>query len=187
MVKNILVLTGSPRKNGNSEMMADAFIKGARAKGHIVTKFETAMKNIGGCKACNTCWSKGSACSFQDDFSELEPLLESADVIVFVTPLYWSGMSSQIKATIDRLYAYVSGNCKRPLKIRESVFMICGEGEEHNMFNGAIETYKGIINYLKWKDLGIITVPGVANKGDIASTNALKQAENLGMSISFTY
>jgi multimeric flavodoxin WrbA len=57
--KNILVLTGSPRKNGNSEKMADAFIKSAQASGHKVTKFETRGKEINGCKACKTCWSKG--------------------------------------------------------------------------------------------------------------------------------
>lgn len=57
--KNILVLTGSPRRNGNSDSMADAFIKGAQSAGHEVNIFETSSKDIGGCRACNTCWSKG--------------------------------------------------------------------------------------------------------------------------------
>ena len=97
LMKNILVLTGSPRKGGNSDLMADAFIKGAIAKGHQVIKFETAKKVIGGCKACDKCWSLGTACVFRDDFAELEPLIEKADVIVLATPLYWFNMSAQIK------------------------------------------------------------------------------------------
>jgi multimeric flavodoxin WrbA len=86
--------------------MAEAFMKGALSKGHQVTKFRAAAKAISGCKACNTCWSKDRACSFRDGFTELEPLLEKADVTVFASPLYWFGMSSQIKAAIDRMYAY---------------------------------------------------------------------------------
>ena len=66
--------------------MADAFIKGAISAGHEVTKFETASKEIGACKACKTCWSKERPCNFQDDFDELLNLLEAADAIVLCTP-----------------------------------------------------------------------------------------------------
>jgi multimeric flavodoxin WrbA len=183
MSKNILVLTGSPRKGGNSEMMADAFIKGAQASGHTVNKFDTAAKTISGCKACETCWSKDTACSFKDDFTELEPLLENADTLVFVTPLYWFGMSAQLKSAIDKFYAYAVPGCKRPLKIKESILMICGADEDPKIFNGAIETYKGIADYMKWQNRGILAVPKVSGKGDIAHTDALQQAEKLGTDI----
>jgi multimeric flavodoxin WrbA len=87
MGKNILIITGSPRKNGNSDMMADAFIKGALAAGHKTIKFEAAFKKISGCTACDKCWSTGSACVINDDFAGLEPLLEEADMIVLAFPL----------------------------------------------------------------------------------------------------
>ena len=90
MSKNILVLTGSPRKKGNSEAMADAFIRGALAAGHQAVKFQAGRKKIAGCMACDTCFTKGTPCSVRDDFAELEPLLEKADVLVFCTPVYWS-------------------------------------------------------------------------------------------------
>ncbi|MBI6871274.1 flavodoxin family protein [Clostridium aciditolerans] len=181
--KNILVLTGSARKNGNSDKMADSFIKGAESIGHEVIKFETARKEIGGCKACETCWSKGKPCSFQDDFDELAPLLEAADVIVFSTPLYWFNFSAQIKAVIDKMYAYLGKSCKRPLKIKESLLIVCGADEGTNVFDGIITTYREIAHYMKWEDRGVLAVPKVSEKGAIEATDALMKAEELGKSL----
>ena len=66
MSKNILVITGSPRIGGNSDLLADAYIKGAKSTGHTVTKFETGLKKVGPCKACDTCWSKGTQMCIRD-------------------------------------------------------------------------------------------------------------------------
>ncbi|SCM79143.1 NADPH-dependent FMN reductase [uncultured Sporomusa sp.] len=183
MIKNVLVITGSPRKNGNSELMANAFIKGALEKGHQVTAFDAATKTISGCRACDTCWSTGRACSFYDGFTELEPLLEQADAIVFVSPLYWFSLSAQIKAAIDKMYAYTMECCKTPLKIKESMLLTCGADEGMEVFSGIIGTYKEIANYLKWQDSGIIAIPNVKDKGDILNTDALQRAEQLGKTL----
>ena len=183
MSKNILVLTGSPRKGGNSELLADAFIKGALGKGHKVNKFETAFKNIQGCKACKACWSNGKACVFDDDFMELVPLLNAADVIVLCTPVYWFGMSAQIKLAIDKLYSYMSSGCPNKLKIKESCLIACAGDEEKEVFEGVEGTYKGIVNYLKWKDRGMLTVPSVYEIGDVLETEFISRAEELGGSI----
>lgn len=181
MKKNILVLTGSPRKGGNSDLMAEAFIEGVMKAGHEVMKFETAAKNINGCRACNTCFSKGVACSFQDDFNELVPLLEIADLIVFATPLYWYSFPTQIKAAIDKLYSFIIG--QRPLKIKECVLLACGEEEDKKVFDGIIKSYELTALNRKWNDRGQLIVPGVNNKGDIRNTNALEKAKKLGLSI----
>ena len=180
MSKNILVITGSPRKGGNSETLAKAFAKGAEAKGHIVTMFN-ASKNIGGCKACDTCWSKGRACSFSDGFTELEPLLEQADAVVFATPLYWFSFSAQIKASIDRIYAYVSPNKLRSLKIKESALLACAGDTDVHVFDGLILTYEIMMRYINWHNAGVLAVPGVMEKGDILQTDALEKAEQFGM------
>ncbi len=183
MPKNILVLTGSPRRNGNSDRMAEAFTKGALAAGHKVMVFNAGRKDIKGCKACNKCWSEGEPCIYRDDFDELTPLLEEADVIMFSTPLYWFTLSAQIMAPLNRIYAYISDDCKRPLKIKESFFFVCGADEDIKIFDGAVTTYKAISNYTKWKNKGILTVPGVQAKGDIDKTDALSQAEKMGRSL----
>jgi len=181
--KNILVLTGSPRRNGNSERMADAFIKGAQAAGHEVTKFESARKEIGGCKACSTCWSKGRPCSFPDDFAELAPLLEAADVLVLATPLYWYSFPAQIKAAIDKIYPYLADSCQRPLKIKESLLLVCGADGDMKMFDGIIATYREIAGFMNWADKGVLAVPNIIEKGDIETTDALGRAEELGKSL----
>ena len=182
--KNILVVTGSPRRNGNSDSMADAFIKGAVSAGHEAQKFEAARKAIGGCRACKACWKKGKPCTFSDDFDELSPLLEAADVLVFSTPVYWFGFPAQIKAAIDKMNAYLSESCPRPLKIKQSVLLVCGADEGMELFDGITATYKSIARYMNWEDKGILAVPGVSEKGDIAKTGALKKAEELGRSLS---
>ena len=89
MAKNILVLTGSPRKGGNTDKLADAFTAGARQAGHLVTRYATADKDIKGCSDCKACQANAGVCVISDDFSTLAPLVEQADLVAFVTPLYW--------------------------------------------------------------------------------------------------
>jgi multimeric flavodoxin WrbA len=181
MGKNIIVLTGSPRKGGNSELLARAFIEGTMSKGHEVTLFESAKKNIKGCIACNTCFSKGQACSIDDDFSEIANSIENADVIVFCTPLYWFSFPSQIKAIIDKMYSFIIG--KKNLKIKEAILMVCAETEDINDFDGIIKTYEGILHYQGWKDRGRILIPNVYEIGAILKTAGLEKAKELGMNI----
>jgi len=183
MSKNILVLTGSPRKGGNSELLADAFIQGAEEKGHKVNKFETAFKSIQGCRACEACWSNGKACVYDDDFIELAQFLNVADVIVLCTPVYWFGMTAQIKLAIDKLYSYMNNRCPNKLKIKESCLISCAEDDDEKVFDGVIGTYKGIVNYLKWNDRGILSVPSVGIAGDVLKTGYVIKAQEMGKSI----
>lgn len=92
MSKKIVVITGSPRKNGNSFAMTEAFIKAAEKKGHTITRFDIATMNVGGCRACETCFKTGKACSFNDDFNTIAPAIQEADAVVFSTPVYWYSM-----------------------------------------------------------------------------------------------
>lgn len=186
MSKNILILTGSPRENGNTAMLANAFTKGAQRKGHKVHIFHTAKKKINPCIACNTCWSKGRPCSFDEDcFDELWPLLEAADILVFCTPLYFYSFSAQLKAAIDKLYPYVSASvfCPRPLKITESILLACAQDKEYQSFSGLIASFKEIGHHLNWKTDSILAVNNVYNQGEIEKTDALEKAEQLGSCI----
>lgn len=181
MAKNILVLTGSPRKNGNSDKLADAFISGAQQAGHTTIKFATAEKSIKGCIACQTCFSKGNACSIPDDFSELAPLVEQADMVVFACPLYWFTFPAQLKAAIDKFFSFLIG--KRPLKVTGSALLVVGGGEELRIYDGIVRSYHLMAEFLGWKDCGVIIVPGVQDTQDILNTDGLKRAEALGKSI----
>ena len=181
MKKNILVLTGSPRMGGNSDVLADAFIKGATAAGHDVVKCEVGKKNIMGCKACDTCYSKGKPCSFDDDFNSIVPLIKKADGIVFITPLYWFTFPTQLKAAIDKMYSFLIG--EKELNIKESMLLVCAETNVVSDFDGIVSTYKLIVDYQKWSDRGQLIVPGVLNKGDILATEYLELAEKMGRNI----
>jgi multimeric flavodoxin WrbA len=180
-MKNIVVITGSARKNGNSELMAKYFMEGAKQAGHNVFLFETAKKKLLSCIACDTCFSKGQACSFPDDFNEIAPILENADAIVFCTPLYWFTFPARIKMVIDKLYSFMVGG--HELKIKESLLMVCAETHDITDFTGIIKTYELILGYMKWKDAGILTIPSVYKIGDIKTTDGLDKAKEMGKRI----
>ena len=184
MSKQILVITGSPRKEGNSDMLADAFIKGATASGHKVDKFMSAFHKIGGCLACNGCWSKGTPCVQSDDFNDkLAPLLEKADVLIFCTPLYAYTFPTQIKAPLDRLFPYGKESWMKPLKVKETALIICGADDGDEPFHASVESYRHLIGFFEWKNRGELIVPSVNDKGDIKNTDGLQRAEALGKSI----
>jgi len=180
-MKNIVIITGSPRKNGNSGLLAKAFMEGAKEAGDNVFLFETADKNLSPCIACETCFSKGQTCSISDDFSGIIPILEKAEVIVFSTPLYWFTFSSQIKMFIDRLYLYSSG--KKKLNIKKAVLMVTAATDDINDFDGIIKSFELILNYTKWENAGILAVPNVSDPGDVKKTDGLIKAKELGLNI----
>lgn len=158
--------------------MADSFIAGAQQAGHTVVKYVTADKQIKGCMACDTCFSTGTACSIPDDFNELAPLVEEADMIVFSTPIYWFSFPVQLKAALDKFHSFFIG--QKALKIKECVLLACSAIPKEDCFDGLVTTYKHIAGHMGWKDCGTILVPGVLDKIDILKTNGLQRAEEFG-------
>jgi multimeric flavodoxin WrbA len=184
MGKEILILTGSPRRKGNSDRLADALIEGALAAGHTPHKFEAAYKNIHGCRACNMCWSTGTdPCVVRDDFYELAPLIEKCSLAVFASPVYFWGFTAQLKAAWDRFYAYCRGEGKKRMAIRESLLLLVLGDTEDATYRHAAGIYKDIAGYLGWRDRGIIVAKGVNGKTDITRHEALLQAAELGRSL----
>lgn len=90
MGKKIVVVTGSPRQNGNSNTMADHFMKAVEKKGHTVIRFDAAALKIDGCGACNMCYKNGHVCTHDDDFIPVAQAIADADGIVFASPIYWA-------------------------------------------------------------------------------------------------
>lgn len=179
MSKHILILTGSPRQGGNSDLMADAFIRGAESAGHQITKIQTAQLKINGCTACECCYSSdGKACAQDDDFNQVARAMEQADAIVFSTPIYWFTFPTYLKAVIDKFYSFLMG--EKQLPIRESMLLVCGEMEESSIFDGIINSYSQSISYMNWQDRGCFYVTGVCKKGDILATGSLAQIEEIG-------
>ncbi len=177
MGKKIVVITGSPRKNGNSFAMTDAFIQAAEARGHTVTRFDAAMMNVGGCRACETCYKKGKACSFDDGFNTIAPAVLEADAVVFTTPVYWYSIPAQIKAVIDKLYSLVVGG--KDFAGKECALIACCEENDMSVLDGVRVPMERTAALMKWKMAGEVLVPGVLNVGDIEKTDGCKQAAAL--------
>ena len=177
MSKKIVVISGSPRKNGNSFAMTDAFIKAAKEKGHNITRFDAAMMNVGGCHACETCYKTGKACSFDDDFNTIAPAILEADVIVFTMPVYWYSIPAQMKAIIDKLYSFcVAG---KDIAGNECGLIACCEENDLSVLDGVRIPLERSAALLKWNMVGEVLIPGVLNAGDIEKTDGCQQASAL--------
>ena len=101
----IVVLNGSPRKGGNTEIMAQAFAEAARKNQNEVSVLDVASMNICGCLGCKYCWAHKGECVQKDDMGKVFAALADADVVVFASPIYWFDITAQMKTVIDRLYA----------------------------------------------------------------------------------
>lgn len=158
---NILVLNGSPRPRGNTKQMAEAFREGARSAGHQVDVVDVCKLHIGGCLACEYCHTKGRGqCVQKDDMEQVYALLKNADMLVIASPIYYHGLSGQLKCVIDRFYsaAYPS----KPPKLKK-VAMILSSGDA-NMYDGALFSFKGdFLDYLGLEDMGVYTAHGAQN------------------------
>lgn len=181
MSKKIVVITGSPRKDGNSFAMTDAFIAAAERKGYTVTRFDAAMKKVGGCRACETCFSTGKACTFDDDFNVIAPDILAADVIVFTMPVYWYSIPAQIKGVIDRIFSFVVGG--KDISGKECALIACCEEEDMSVLDGVRIPIERTAALNKWKMVGEVLIPGVLNVGDIKKTDGCLQAEELAEKI----
>lgn len=181
MGKHIVVLTGSPRNNGNSAAMADAFIRRAQALGHQVTRFDAAQKTVYGCRDCKTCYRTGKACSFDDDFNALAPEILAADVLVFVTPVYWYTFPAQLKAVIDKLFAFYIGG--KDLTGKAYALIACCEDDDITAMDGVRLPLRRSADLLGWKCIGEVLVQNVHEPGDIDRTDGCARAAALAEQI----
>lgn len=174
----ILVLTGSPRKNGNSNILADNFIKGAAEQGHEIVRFDVAEKNVHPCIACNSCGMDGP-CVFDDDFDFVRKHIIKADMVVFATPMYYFGISAQLKAVIDRFYA-LNGQIHVHKK---AVLLMTYANNSREDERPIVTHYEQLLSYLGWEDAGRVIAPGAWVAGSVNRTKYPAMAYELGKSI----
>lgn len=178
--KHILVLTGSARTKGNSDLLAEAFVKGAREAGHTVDVFSSGRMPMNACLHCEGCWSTGKPCVLEDNFEKFWPLLEKAQMLVFCSPLYWYNFSGHIKCAMDRMYPYSKKERLRDMPVKEAMLLMCGESLFPRSFAGAAEAYRQMLGLKRWKDRGRLFVTGVHEMGAMTGHQALATAEEMG-------
>ena len=177
---DILVITGSAHKKGTSSYLTDAFIKGAEETEHIVCRFDAAFKNVHPCIGCDSCQKNEHVCVFKDDMQELNLELLKAEIVVFVSPIYYYDINAQIKAVIDRFYA---NNSVLKGADKKAVLMLTYGDETEESAEGAIASYIGMIKYLEWENAGIVSAKGCYVLDDVINSEYPKQAYELGTSL----
>lgn len=175
----IVVLTSSPRKNGNSAYLADEFIKGAQEQGHEVFRFDCAFKHVEPCRACNRCGMNGD-CILNDDFLQLRPQLIEADMVVFATPMYYFGISAQMKCVIDRFYA-INEQIKGAQK--KAAFLMTYADTATDEAQPMLLHYHTLLRYLGWTSVGEVVARGVWTAGSVRNTDYPRQAYLLGKNL----
>lgn len=172
---NILVITGSPRKNGNSNTLATNFIQGAKEAGHTVHRFDAGLSKVHPCTACNSCNMDGP-CIFDDDFNFVREHIITADLVALASPMYYFGFSAQLKSVIDRFYA-INGQ----IHVRKKAVLMVTYADHSDKKERPIRThYDMLLDYLGWENAGIIIAPGMWPIGAINNSPFPKQAYELG-------
>ena len=175
-MRSVLILSASPRKVGNSDVLCNQFAKGALESGHKVEKISLYDKNIGFCQACYTCFKTGK-CVLKDDMTDILDKMQEADVIVVATPTYFLTMNGMLKCTIDRFLPKW-----QDLGGHDVYFIITGhDGKAGLELVG--EELTRIFENLGNRVRGAIWGEGVWQKGEVAETKAMDEAYQAGKTI----
>ena len=200
---NILILSGSPRKGGNTELLVEAFANGAMEHHHveIVSIRDYMVKPCLGCNACanerherllsdgrvqpsvaegNACFKTNGNCAQKDDMAIIYEKMSQADMLVIASPVYFYGISAQLKAVIDR--------CHNPIRdtfhIKKMALLLVGAASLPELFDAILTEYNLCLKFFDIEDAGQVLVRGVQDKGDINHTDALNDAYALGLKCS---
>jgi len=174
---NILVILGSPNRNGSSCFLAEQFIEGAANSGCEIERFETAFSNVNPCRGCGYCRNHDGLCIHDDDMAHFCSSILSSDMVVLATPLYYFGMSSQLKSVIDRLYSINGMLRKKPLKA--ALIATSADNADWTM-NALSEHYRAICRYLGWENCFELLAKGIHCKDDVESSKHPALAMKLG-------
>ena len=178
MSKKVLILSGSPRKNGNSDILCDEFMRGAAQVGHQVEKIRVAEKKIGYCRACYACRGTG-VCAIKDDMADILQKMIDADVLVLASPVYFYSIDAQLKALIDRTVARWT-----EVKNKEFYYIVTAADGENESAETTIACFRGYADCVNGaKEKGIVYGMGVYEKGEIKNTAKMTEAYEMGKQV----
>ena len=190
--KNILIIKGGGRPNGNTAQLIDSFTKGAEEIGHTVEIISLIKNEVKGCLGCNAC-RYGKPCVQRDSFNELVPKIKSADCLVFASPLYFWTVSARIKAFIERFYCIAKEDPNPPLgryekyPIKDCALLMTSADDFFWTFEQAVSYYQfTLVNYIGFHDKGMLLAGGCGDTNgepQIFKTQHLERAYQFGKSI----
>lgn len=179
MKKKVLVISTSPRKGGNSDTLADEFVRGAQETGNSVEKIALCDLTIGFCKGCLAC-QKTQRCVIHDDADTIAQKMLTADILVFATPIYYYGICGQMKTMLDRANPLFSADYQF-----RNVYLLAAAAEENeHTADGAVTALQGWIDCFEKANLaGVVFAGGVTSVGEIRNHPALKNAYEMGRNV----
>lgn len=175
---NTLIISSSPRRGGNSDILCDEFMRGAKEVGHQVEKIFLGDKKINYCTGCGVCYNT-KKCVQKDDMADIQAKMIAADVIVLASPVYFYAMSGQLKTMIDRCCTNY-----REMLNKDFYFILTAAEETIAALDKPIIELHGFLDCLdnpKYK--GTVAGIGTYNKGDVISTPAMQEAYEMGKNI----
>ena len=179
MSKKVLILSGSPRKGGNSDLLCDEFMRGALEAGNQVEKIFLRSKKIAPCNACYYCKQSGGKCAIQDDMAEILDKMQATDVIVMASPVYFYSIDAQMKAVIDRCVARWTD-----IPNKEFYYIMTSAEDSETVMDCTLECFRGFAACLDGaKEMGVIEGKGVYEAGAIRSTPYMKEAYEMGKNV----
>lgn len=179
MSKKVLVLKGSARKTGNTAILADEFIRGAKQNGNEVIEVSLKEKNVKDCLGCGACQGNGGMCVQKDDMPEIYENMKNSDVIVFASPVYFYTWTSLMKRTIDRTFAVES-----ILNNKTFYLISAGAAPEEKWMETMINSFNQYISCFRAegnKNGGYLFGCGTNAPGDVKGTEAITKAYNMGL------
>ena len=179
MSKNVMIISSSPRKGGNSETLAASFAKGAEEAGHKVVTIYLREKNYGFCKGCLACLKPGH-CVIDDDAVEIAARMHDADVLVFATPVYYYSVSGQLKTMLDRANPLFDSD----YAFTKAYLLATAAEDGEETVEGTVKAVQGWVDcFERCKLAGTVFAGGVNDVGDIAGHPALEKAYQMGMEV----
>ncbi|MFW9863300.1 MAG: flavodoxin family protein [Candidatus Thorarchaeota archaeon] len=161
--RSVLGIVGSPRRNGNTEILVDVVLGAAEENGAAIHKVILSKLDIGPCRACDTCRRTGK-CVQKDDMEELVTKIKNSDVLILGTPVYWWGPTAQFKAFLDRWYGVYNQGI---FKEKETVLVIPLEDTKESTCKPILDMLKSIMEYLNMTHVGTVLAPGVYERGAV--------------------
>ena len=177
MPKSVLIISTSPRKNSNSDALAEAFAEGARAAGHMVKKVSLRDKMLNFCKGCLSC-QKTLRCVQQDDAWTIVQEMCHADVVCFATPVYYYAVCGQLKTLLDRANPLFPAD----YAFRDVYLLASAAEDDPKAMDGAVSDLEGWIScFPKSRLAGVVRGTGVTAAGDIQKRpDVLQASRSLG-------
>ena len=176
MSKSVLIISSSPRKAGNSDLLCDSFMQGAQDAGHSAEKIVLRERKIGFCTGCGFCQTHQGKCSQRDDMKDILEKMVAADVIVLATPVYFYSMCAQLKVFIDRV-------CPRYTEVsNKKLYLIATAADTSKAaLDGTIAGFRGFLDCLdNVEEAGILYGTGFHNLGEVKGKPIMKTAYDMG-------